>query len=111
MIVEYTRYKIDADRQNKFLADYKLAAESLGASKHCVCYELTQCTEDPEQFILRLEWDSAEGHLKGFRSSPELSSVFIYVRPYVNDIEEMRHYRLTDIGGEGGGSGQALASL
>jgi hypothetical protein len=29
MIVEYTRCKIDAPRREKFLADYKLAADSL----------------------------------------------------------------------------------
>ena len=102
MIVEYTRYKIAAERQQKFAADYKQASESLKISKHCLAYELTQCTEDASQFILRLEWDSEEGHLKGFRTSPEFMTFFSHVRPYVNDIEEMRHYKLTGIGGKGG---------
>lgn len=44
MLVEYTRYKIDAQRQEKFLADYKLAADALKASAHCLSYELTQCS-------------------------------------------------------------------
>jgi quinol monooxygenase YgiN len=99
MIVEYTRYKIDEERRDAFLSDYGKAAESLRAAKNCLAYELTQSTEDAGYFILRLEWDSAEGHLKGFRSSPEFRSFFSLVRPYVNDIEEMRHYRLTDVKG------------
>ena len=94
MIVEYTRYKIDEKRRNEFAEAYRRAAESLRASKFCLAYELTQCTEDPSQYILRLEWISEEGHLKGFRSSPEFTSFFALVRPYVNDIREMRHYQL-----------------
>lgn len=95
MIVEYTRYKIDEARRAAFEKDYAEAAKSLQASKHCLAYELTQCTEDNSYYTLRLEWDSEEGHLKGFRTSPEFQSFFGFVKPYFHDIEEMRHYRLT----------------
>ena len=53
---------------------------------------MCQCVENPSQFILRIEWSSAEDHLKGFRGSPEFRAFFAHVRPYVNDIAEMRHY-------------------
>lgn len=101
MVVEYTRYKIDAQRREQFLTDYKLAAESLKASNHCLSYELSQCYEDPDHFMLRIEWDSPEGHRKGFRNSAEFQSFFSSVCDYVNDIEEMRHYELTDVVGKG----------
>jgi quinol monooxygenase YgiN len=97
MIVEYTRYKIDENRRAAFVNDYRKAAESLMASKNCLAHELTQCTEDEGHFILRIEWNSEEGHLKEFRNSAEFKSFFPLVRSYVNDIEEMRHYRLTDV--------------
>jgi len=99
MVVEYTRYKIEEPRRAAFLDAYRKAAESLRAAKNCLAYELTQCTEDEACFVLRLEWDSEEGHLKGFRNSAEFKSFFPLVRPYVNDIEEMRHYRPTDVRG------------
>jgi quinol monooxygenase YgiN len=99
MIVEYTRYKIEEKQRDAFVDDYRKAAESLEASKNCLAYELTQCTEDQDYYVLRLEWDSEEGHLKGFRNSPEFKSFFALVRPYVGNIEEMRHYRLTDVKG------------
>jgi hemoglobin len=94
VIVEYTRYKIDAERRTAFADAYKKAAEPLKASEQCLAYELTQCGEDPDYYILRIEWSSEEGHLQGFRKSPEFVSFFELVRPYVKDIEEMRHYRL-----------------
>jgi quinol monooxygenase YgiN len=98
MIVEYTRYKIDPERYDRFEKAYKSAAESLGASSHCLAYELSHCTEDPDYYTLRIEWDSEEGHLKGFRTSPEFKTFFAAVQPYVKDIQEMRHYQVITVG-------------
>lgn len=98
MIVEYTRYKIDEKRRGLFERAYEKAGEALSASTHCLRYELSHCTEDIDQYILRIEWDSEEGHLKGFRSSPEFKTFFTFVQPYVKDIEEMRHYQVISSG-------------
>lgn len=95
MIVEYIRYKIDESRRETFEKDYVQAGESLLASSHCLAYELTRCTENARQYILRIEWDSADGHMKGFRSSSEFKTFFAAIQPYVKDIEEMCHYELT----------------
>jgi quinol monooxygenase YgiN len=98
MIVEYTRYKIDEPRRSAFEKSYKKAVEPLAASTHCLAYELSHCTEAPDQYVLRIEWDSEEGHLKGFRTSPEFKSFFASIQPYVKDIEEMRHYEVLSAG-------------
>jgi quinol monooxygenase YgiN len=94
MIVEYTRYKIDSTRRETFEAAYTRAGVSLEVSSHCLTYELSRCTEDPDHYILRIEWDSKEGHLKGFRPSPEFRAFFAVVQPFIKDIEEMRHYEV-----------------
>lgn len=95
MIVEYIRYRVDAEHRGSFLKAYEVAGESLRASAHCLGYELTECAEEKGSFILRIEWDSAEGHLQGFRKSPEFRPFFQAVQPFLNDIQEMRHYELT----------------
>jgi quinol monooxygenase YgiN len=66
-------------------------------SPHCLGYELTQCAEARESFILRILWDSAEGHIKGFRTSPQFRPFFAAVQPFVKDIQEMRHYEQTSL--------------
>ena len=81
LIVEYTRYEIDKKRRGTFEEDYMKAGKLLEASKHCVAYELAHCTEDPDHYILRIEWDSEEGHLKGFRNSREFASFFASCAP------------------------------
>src|SRR5262245_8513966 len=95
MIVEYIRYNIDEPRADAFEQGYGRAAEALKASRHCERYEVSRCSEDPTQHIVRIEGDSEDGHLSGFRQSPEFRSFFDAVRPFVNDIEEMRHYQVT----------------
>jgi len=98
VIVEYIRYKIDEQRRGVFEKAYKKAGESLEASSHCLAYELSHCTEDQQHYTLRIEWDSEEGHLKGFRTSSEFRTFFASVQPFVKDIEEMRHYEVISEG-------------
>jgi quinol monooxygenase YgiN len=99
MIVEYVRYQIPADRRDAFEAAYTDAQAALEASPYCLSWELARCSEDPGQYTLRIEWDSSEGHLQGFRKSAEFGAFFAAVRPYVGDIQEMRHYELTAVRG------------
>jgi quinol monooxygenase YgiN len=97
MIIEYIRYSIaEADRVT-FEAAYPLAQAALTRSPHCLAYELSHCIEDRGSYVLRIEWDSAEGHLKGFRSSTEFREFLAHVRPFVGAITEMRHYEITSV--------------
>ena len=95
MIVEYIRYGIDDSRIAEFDDAYRRASEVLLASEHCERYEVSRCSEDPTQQVVRIEWDSEEGHLSGFRQSPEFRTFLDAVGPFVKDIEEMRHYQVT----------------
>lgn len=92
MVVEYIRYRIEADRSDLFVRAYEEAEASLQQSPECLGYELSRCTESPDHFILRIEWTSVEGHLQGFRKSPQFQRFLQAVRPFMKDIEEMRHY-------------------
>lgn len=93
MVVEYIRYRIDADRREAFERAYRRAAASLGASSHCLAYEIARGIEDPETYVVRIEWDSVEGHEQGFRKSSDFGEFFSAVKPFFDDIEEMRHYQ------------------
>lgn len=98
MIVEYIRYEIAEERAPAFEAAYAQGAAALDASPQCLAYELTRCVEAPASYILRIEWDSIEGHMQGFRRGPEFPGFFAAIRPFVGDIAEMRHYAPTSVG-------------
>lgn len=93
MIVEYLRYTIDDSRQSDFIRDYNDGAVHLTQSEYCEAFEFCQCVEDPSKFIIRIQWSSADDHMKRFRGSQEFKSFFTHIRHYLDDIDEMRHYQ------------------
>ena len=94
MIVEYIRYSIPLEQAGQFEAAYATAEQWLLPSPHCLGYELSQCVEDPTQFVVRIEWSSTEDHLQGFRKSECFPPFLAAIRPYIASISEMRHYAL-----------------
>lgn len=101
MIVEYVRYRIPAERRAEFEQAYARAAVPLSAAPQCVDYELSRSTDEPECYILRIGWKSAEDHTEGFRGGEHFKAFFAEVSPYVDAIEEMRHYERTPVRGTG----------
>jgi heme-degrading monooxygenase HmoA len=95
MIVEYIRYQIDPSRNREFDEAYRRAGALLDASPHCQRWEAARCVDDPEKQIVRIDWDSAEGHLQGFRQSPDFKPFLEATQPFFNDIKEMTHYEVT----------------
>jgi len=100
MIVEYVRYNVSGSPE-AFVEAYAKAADGLRRSPHCLAFELTRCIEESARFVLRIEWDSVEGHLEGFRKSAEFRAFFAAIKPYLDQIEEMHHYAQTSVSSAG----------
>jgi quinol monooxygenase YgiN len=98
MVLEYIRYKIDPSRTDELDDAYRRAGVLLDASPHCQRWEATRCVDDPDKQIVRIEWDSVEGHLQGFRQSPDFKPFLEATGPFYKDIEEMTHYHVTASG-------------
>jgi hemoglobin len=101
MIVEYVRYQVPADRAGEFEAAYGRAAAPLAAAPQCVDYELARCVDEPGVYVLRITWTSAADHRDGFRRGEHFAAFFAEIKPYVERIEEMRHYERTAVAGAG----------
>lgn len=97
MVVEYIRYAVPLARAEEFEAAYQRGGRVLVADPHCVRYEVARGVEEPEHFVVRIEWDSIEGHEQGFRSSPQFREFLAAVRPFFDQIEEMKHYQLRPV--------------
>jgi quinol monooxygenase YgiN len=97
MVIEYVRYKVDSSHEVEFISAYSNAAQQLDASEYCLAYELSECEEEPGVFILRIEWTSTEDHLNGFRKSAVFPPFFAEVKPFFNNILEMRHYKVNQV--------------
>jgi quinol monooxygenase YgiN len=92
MITEVIRYKVASVQAQAFEQAYQQAEAILQKSKHCLGYELLRGIEESENWILLLRWDSLEGHEQGFRREPDFSTFFNLVKPFFQQIQEMKHY-------------------
>lgn len=93
MIIEYIRYRIPLEQGDDFAAAYATATAVLDGEDHCLGYEIARGVEDPENWVVRITWDSLEGHLEGFRTAPHFQDFLAVVRPFFDAIQEMKHYR------------------
>ena len=94
MIVEYIRYKSQPEQFAPFEEAYIKAQAVLQQSKNFVGYDITKGIDEPDSYIVRIHWDSVEGHLNGFRKSPVFPPFYQLVKPFFNNIEEMKHYEV-----------------
>jgi Antibiotic biosynthesis monooxygenase len=97
MIVEYIRYAIPSERAEDFEAAYAHAAAALKASEHCLGSEPSRCVEARRTTSSGSGGDSVEGHINGFRSSPEFRQFMADVGSFYDQTEETRHYTRTNI--------------
>lgn len=97
MVLEVIRYTITGGREAAFEDAYRQARTHLDASPHCLGYELARCVKHPSRYVLLIRWDSADGHLTGFRGSPAFRPFVALVCPFFEQVEEMEHYQPTDI--------------
>lgn len=93
--VEIIRYKVQPAQQDEFETAYAEAGKYLQASKYCLSYQVIHGEEEPENFIVVIHWTSKDEHLNGFRKSAEFGPFFNLVRPFYNNIQEMKHYTVT----------------
>jgi quinol monooxygenase YgiN len=98
MIVEYIRYEVTPVRHQEFIASYKAAAVQLDAAGQCLAYEISQGAEEPNHFMVRIEWRSIEEHEQGFRKSRLFADFFAEVKPFFSEIREMKHYHVIQRG-------------
>lgn len=92
MTVEYIRYALATHSPESLIDAYKEACRHLEAAPECEGYELTQCDDDPNSLVLRIQWTSAQAHMQAFRRGPNFPPFFAAIRAFVPEIAEMRHY-------------------
>lgn len=94
MTVEYIRYKLNPEQTEAFEKAYAASEKILTESANCLGYDITKGIEEPNNYIVRIIWDSVDGHLQGFRKGPSFPEFFALVKPFFNNIEEMKHYEV-----------------
>jgi quinol monooxygenase YgiN len=91
--IEIIRYDIPKDQWEQFEKAYDSAGKFLGKSKYCLSYAINKGSEEPNHYVVIIHWTSEDEHLNGFRKSPDFMPFFNLVKPFYNQIQEMKHYK------------------
>ena len=92
MIVEYVRYDLPAGQRAAFEAAYGRVGGLLEASPHCLGWEIRRGIEDPGQYVIRIEWDSVDGHMLGFRESEPFQAFYKELSAFADFRLQMSHF-------------------
>ena len=93
MIVEQAMITVAPGKEENFEAAFAEAKSVMAASPGCRAVRLYRCVEEPERFMLFVEWDSVEAHMEGFRKSSAFTEWREIVGPYFAYLSDMSHYR------------------
>jgi quinol monooxygenase YgiN len=91
--VEVIRYDIPQNQQAQFEKAYDAAGKFLSRSKYCLSYVINKGSEEPNHYVIIIHWTSEDDHLNGFRKSADFMPFFNLVKPFYNQILEMKHYQ------------------
>ena len=53
-----------------------------------------QGIEDPQRFVLRIEWDSVDAHMKGFREGPLFPQWRSHFGQYIDGAPDVSHFEV-----------------
>jgi len=95
MITEIAYITIDPANAAKFEAAVAEASAVLRQAKGCHSMALERVIEDPSCYNLRVQWDTVDDHMKGFRESAgfarwrELAGPFFVQTPMVEHTDSV----------------------
>ncbi len=70
MVLEIAQYTAQPGKAEEFQAGLLKGVEIIRRAKGCISATPRRQIEDPEKFILLIEWETLEDHTIGFRGSP-----------------------------------------
>jgi len=98
MITEIAYITIDPTNSARFEAAVEEASAVLRQAKGCHGMSLERVIEDPSGYHLRVQWETVDDHMKGFRESAgfarwrELAGPFFVKTPVVEHTDSVGMY-------------------
>lgn len=71
MVLEIAQYSAQPGKAEEFQAGLLKGIEIIRKAKGCISATPRRQIEDPEKFIVMIEWETLEDHTIGFRGSPQ----------------------------------------
>ena len=93
MILECASIKIKNNQQSDFEQTFKVAINLIIKSKGYIKHSLKHCIEEPDTYLLMIEWETLEDHMEIFRKSPAFQEWRKLLSPFFEEPPKVLHYK------------------
>lgn len=92
MILETAILHVKNDQQESFERDFETAGQYISSIKGYIRHSLSKCIEQPDKYLLLVEWETLEDHTIGFRESPQYLEWKKLLHHYYDPFPIVEHY-------------------
>ena len=93
MILELADLRIHSGQNAAFEAAVERGArECISAAAGFVRFNLEKCIENPQRYVLLIQWNTLEDHTIGFRESPAFAQWRTLVGPFFAAVPVVEHF-------------------
>lgn len=91
-ILEQALLDVIEGRQTEFEAAFAQAQSIISALPGYRWHRLERCLEQPNRYLLLVEWDSLAAHVDGFRNSPQYQRWKALLHHFYDPFPTVEHY-------------------
>ncbi len=92
MILEAALLNVIPGNETQFEKDFATAGQYISATKGYIKHTLSKCIEQPNQYLLLVEWEALEDHTIGFRQSTQYQDWKKLLHHYYDPFPVVQHY-------------------
>ena len=94
MILEVAVLDVIPSRASDYEVAFAQAKSIIASMPGFVSLKLERCIEDPNRFLLLVEWETLEDHTVGFRGSAEYQQWRALLHEFYDPFPTVEHYEL-----------------
>ena len=92
MVLEVALLDIKPGQAHEFEAAFIQAQKIISAMKGYVSHQLLKCLEKADRYILLVNWETLEDHIRGFRGSTEYQEWRRLTHHFYDPLPDVEHY-------------------
>ena len=92
MVLEVAILNVIEGKEKQFEADFAIAGQYISSIKGYIKHSLSKCMEQPNKYILLVEWETLEDHTIGFRQSAPYLEWKKLLHHYYDPFPVVQHY-------------------
>jgi len=96
MILEHAALNVVPGKESTFEDAFSRAKEIIASMAGFRSLRLSRCVEQPNRYLLLVEWDRLEDHTEGFRGSPEYKQWRALLHHFYDPFPTVEHYQVVE---------------